>query len=256
MHLLDMPRTARHATRRTSRPPRYVPPRSAGSIPLSELLRRNGRAALETKQLDMLHRGETTSGKDITVHFAGDLDILSAPSVSIVGTRAVSDAGRQRAEWLSRKLAEAGVSVVSGLAKGVDTAAHEGALVVGGKTVAVIGTPLSKAYPIENAHLQERIYREHLLISPFAEGEAVYKSNFPARNRVMAAISDATVIIEASDSSGTLHQAAECARLKRWLFISQAIIDDPTITWPSKFLSYERAVKLNRVSEILERIQP
>jgi DNA processing protein len=144
---------------------------------------------------------------------------------------------------------------VSGLAKGVDRAAHEGALAAGGKTVAVIGTPLSKAYPIENAHLQEQIYREHLLISPFAEGEAVYKSNFPARNRVMAALSDATAIIEASDTSGTLHQAAECTRLKRWLFISQAIVDDPTVTWPAKFLSYERAVVLTKVSDITERIK-
>ena len=108
---------------------------------------------------------------------------------------------------------------------------------------------------IENAELQEKIYREHLLISPFAEGEAVHKSNFPARNRVMAALSDATAIIEASDTSGTLHQAAECARLNRWLFISQAIIDDPAIKWPSKFLRYERAVALNRVSDILDRIK-
>jgi transposase-like protein len=101
----------------------------------------------------------------------------------------------------------------------------------------------------------ERIYREHLLISPFAEGEAVFKSNFPTRNRVMATLSDATVIIEASDTSGTLHQAAECTRLKRWLFISQAIIDDAGVTWPAKFLNYERAVVLNRVSEILDRIK-
>jgi DNA processing protein len=118
----------------------------------------------------------------------------------------------------------------------------------------VIGTLLSKAYPIENAALQERIYGEHLLISPFAEGEVVFKSNFPARNRVMAALSDGTVIIEASDTSGTLHQAAECTRLKRWLFISQAIIDDKAIKWTANFLSYERAVVINRVSDILDRI--
>jgi DNA processing protein len=218
------------------------------------LLQLSGREALNSNQLDMLRRGETTSGKDILIHFAGKLDALTAPCISIVGTRNVSELGRQRAAWLSGRLAQAGVSVVSGLAKGVDTAAHEGTLAVGGKTVAVIGTPLSKAYPIENAGLQERIYREHLLISPFAEGEAVFKSNFPARNRVMAAVSDGTVIIEASDTSGTLHQAAECTRLKRWLFICQAIVDDPAIKWTAKFLSYERAVVLKKVSDILDRI--
>jgi len=71
----------------------------------------------------------------------------------------------------------------------------------------------------------------------------------------MPAVSDATVIVEASDTSGTLHQAAECTRLKRWLFISRAIVDDPAITWPARFLSYEKTVVLNRVSEILDRVQ-
>jgi DNA processing protein len=253
MHLLDM-RSARRQQVSRGRS-RYRAPEATGRIALSELLRLGARSELESKQLDMLRRGETTSGKDIVIHFAGDVEILKRPAVAVVGTREVSDRGRQRADWLSRKLAEAGIVIVSGLAKGVDRTAHEGAIAAGGKTVAVLGTPLDKAYPIENADLQQIIYREHLLISPFAIGEAVYKSNFPARNRVMAAISDATVIVEASDTSGTLHQAAECTRLKRWLFISQAIVDDPAITWPAKFLSYERAVVLNRVSEIIDRVQ-
>jgi DNA processing protein len=256
MHLSHMSRTAPRRHQPPSRPSRYRPPTEIEDIPLSQLLKRCGRDELASNQLDMLRRGETTSGKDIMIHLAGNLDILTVPCVSIVGTRDVSERGRQRAVWLSTKLAKAGVAVVSGLAKGVDTAAHESALAAGGKTVAVIGTPLSKAYPIENARLQENIYRDHLLISPFAEGEPVFRSNFPARNRVMAAVSDGTVIIEASDTSGTLHQAAECTRLKRWLFISQAIIDDPTIKWPAKFLmNYDRAFALNRVSEILDRVR-
>jgi len=255
MQLSPMPRSASRASQRSPRQSRYTPPTATHDISLSDLLRRSGRSELESKQLDMLRRGETTTGRDVLVHFAGNLDVLRAPCVSVVGTREVSELGRQRASWIARKLATAGVTVVSGLAKGVDTAALEIAIEAGGSTVAVIGTPLNKAYPIENAALQERIYREHLLISPFDEGEIVYKSNFPARNRVMAAVSDATVIIEASDTSGTLHQAAECTRLKRWLFISQAIIDDPAIKWPAKFMAYERAVALNRVSDILDRVQ-
>jgi DNA processing protein len=233
---------------------RYTPPEQFKTIALSALLRHSDRAELETKQFDMLRHGETTSGKDINVYAAADLDVLTAPCIAIVGTREVSEQGSKRANWLAARLAEAGVTIVSGLAKGVDAAAHQGALDVKGRTAAVIGTPLNKAYPIENAHLQEMIYRDHLLVSPFAEGEAVYKSNFPARNRVMAALTDGTVIIEASDTSGTLHQAAECTRLKRWLFISQAIVDDPNIKWPAKFLTYERAVVLRRVSDILDRV--
>src|SRR5205814_51885 len=110
--------------------------------------------------------------------------------------------------------------IVSGLARGIDTAALMGAIEKGGRTVAVIGTPLDKAYPAENADLQTEIYSHHLLVTPFRIGEQVFKANFPKRNRVMAAISDATVIIEASDTSGTLHQAAECEKLGRWLFIA------------------------------------
>lgn len=255
MHANAMPRITASPRQQSGAAARYTPPTGIETIALSELLRKSGRSELETNQLDMLQRGKTTTGRDVNIFAAGALDILAAPCVAIVGTREVSEPGRNRATWLAGKLAEAGVTVVSGLAKGVDRAAHEGAIAASGRTVAVIGTPLSKAYPVENAGLQEKIYREHLLVSPFAEGEAVYKSNFPARNRVMAALSDATVIIEASDTSGTLHQAAECTRLKRWLFISQAIVDDPNVKWPAKFLStYDRAVVLTRVSEIVERV--
>jgi predicted Rossmann fold nucleotide-binding protein DprA/Smf involved in DNA uptake len=93
-----------------------------------------------------------------------------------------------------------------------------------------------------------------LLLSPFKEGERVFKSNFPARNRVMAAISDATVIIEASDTSGTLHQAAECVRLGRWLFISKSVVEDPTLTWPQKFLGQPKVRVLASAIDVIDAI--
>jgi DNA processing protein len=109
--------------------------------------------------------------------------------------------GAAATEWLARKLSDAGIVVVSGLAYGVDTVAHTAALAQGGKTIAVLGTPLDKASPSENSDLQESIYREHLLISQFSSGEKTHRSNFPLRNRLMATISDATVVMEASDAS-------------------------------------------------------
>jgi DNA protecting protein DprA len=234
---------------------RYTAPSDRKSIPLSELLQRCGRPDLGTKQLDLLRRGETTSAKDVLVHYAGDLEVLSAPCVSIVGTREVSDVGRQRAARLARELVGAGVVVVSGLARGVDSAAHQGAIDNGGRTVAVIGTPLDKAYPAENAALQEAIYREHLLISPFAVGETVYRSNFPVRNRVMAALTDATVIVEASDTSGTLHQAAECQRLGRWLFIMRSVAEDQSLKWPSGFIGKPKVAVLSSTAELVHAVQ-
>jgi DNA processing protein len=189
------------------------------------------------------------------VFYAGELDLLDAPTVSIVGTREVSEAGWKRASQLARELAKSGITVVSGLAKGVDTAALTSAISNGGSVAAVIGTPLDKAYPAENAELQQQIYTHHLLMSPFKEGDRVFKSNFPVRNRVMAAISDATVIVEASDTSGTLHQAAECVRLGRWLFILKSVAEDRSLEWPARFLGKPNVEVLNGTDDVLKRIR-
>lgn len=159
-----------------------------------------------------------------------------------------------RARKLARGLAEANVAVVSGLAEGVDTAALTEAMNAGGRVAAVIGTPIDKAYPAKNAPLQEAIYRDHLLISQFRAGTRTFRSHFPERNRLMAAVSDATVVIEATDASGTLHQSAECVKLGRWLFIAKSVVEDPSVTWPAKFLDYENCVVLERVEDVLDRI--
>jgi len=211
-----------------------------------------GKEQLLAKQLDLLRTADDQ--EDIPIYFAGDLALLKQPTVAIVGTREVSDQGRARTRRLARELVDAGVTVMSGLARGVDAEAHESAVAHGGRTVGVIGTPLSKAYPAENARLQEEIYRGHLLLTPFAEGEKVFKGNFPKRNRIMAALSDATVIVEASDTSGTLHQAAECQRLGRWLFIAKAVVEDPTLRWPAKFLGKPRTAALSRTRDVLAAI--
>jgi len=144
--------------------------------------------------------------------------------------------------------------VVSGLAAGVDAIALGSAIRSGGRVIAVIGTPLNKAYPAQNVDMQEEIYRSHLLLSQFEIGERTFPSSFPARNRTMAAISDASVIIEASETSGTLHQAAECVRLGRWLGISKSVVEDPDLTWPEKFLKYEKCVVLESTGDLIERV--
>lgn len=185
------------------------------------------------------------------LYSAGDLSLLAWPGVAIVGTRNVSKAGAGRAKRLARELVEAGVVIVSGLAKGVDTAALTAAIEAGGRVIAVIGTPLDKAYPAENKRLQEQIYRDHLLISPFPDGERVFQSFFPQRNKVMATLSDATVIIEASNTSGTLHQAAACTKLGRWLFIAKSVIDNPALTWPQDFVRYPTTKTLTNTADVL-----
>jgi DNA protecting protein DprA len=230
----------------------YIPPVNRHEYPFADLLVRIGRGALEDRQMDFLR--DASSRREPALFYSGELDVLDAPSISIVGTREVTENGWKRASKLARQLVDLRVTIVSGLAKGVDTAALSTAIDSGGRVAAVIGTPLDKAYPAENAGLQQAIYSKHLLMSPFREGERVFRSNFPVRNRVMAAISDGTVIIEASDTSGTLHQAAECLRLGRWLFIAKSVLDDPTLTWPARFLTDKKTVVLESVSDIMDRI--
>jgi len=243
-----------HHRRRPFAGGRYRAPSEIHSIAVPALLAELGRGALEDKQLDFLR----PSGRvgDARIYYAGDLSELKRPAVSIVGTRDVSVEGWKRAYRLARELAEAGVTVVSGLAKGVDTAALQSALESGGRTAAVIGTPLDKAYPVENARMQERLWSEHLLMTPFRVGEQTFKGNFPKRNRVMAAVSDATVIVEASDTSGTLHQAAECGRLGRWLFIMRSVAEDSSLTWPAKFIDKPNVAVLASTQDILDVVKP
>jgi DNA processing protein len=229
---------------------KYVPPVGVRSVWLRDVLHTAERGSLTARQLDIFRSDDVGQAEDLKLYYAGDMGLVARPCVSIVGTREATHKGAARAARLASELVQLGVVVVSGLARGIDAAAQSSAVESGGSTIAVIGTPLSMASPSENAPLQELIWRKHLLISPFPEGSPVYRANFPQRNRVMAAISDATVIVEATDTSGTLHQAAECHRLGRWLFIMKAVADDETLSWPRKFLKYPKVMVLSATAEI------
>jgi DNA processing protein len=174
-----------------------------------------------------------------TLFVAGDTSILEQGArVSIVGARKASPEGLRRASKLASLLARRGIVVVSGLAEGIDTAAHQAAINHGGRTIAVLGTPLDQVYPKKNAPLQHQIMREHLVISQYPIGYPVQQKNFPQRNRTMALISDATVIIEATDTSGSLHQGWEALRLGRHLLITKSVAEDPKLKWPEQMLHY------------------
>jgi DNA processing protein len=174
------------------------------------------------------------------IHSVGDLSLVERPRIAIVGARKATVEGRRRATQLARDCARAGVVVVSGLAEGIDYAAHTAAIEHGGKTIAVIGTPLDAVYPSKHAELQRKIYREHLLLSPFMWGEKFVPTNFPERNRIMARLAMATIIIEASDTSGSLHQAAESVQVGHPVFIAAAVLENPKLTWPKRFIGDDK----------------
>jgi DNA processing protein len=230
----------------------YRPPDKVRTMTLGDLLA--GKREIVPGQ--QARFGFEVEGFALPLWCAGDVELVKKRAVSIVGTRDVSQLGAARARRLAKELSGEGVVVFSGLAKGVDTEALQSAIRSGGKVVAVIGTPIDKAYPAENKRLQEEIYTEHLLVSQFRPGQRVFPSHFPARNKLMAALSDATAIIEAGETSGTLHQAAECERLGRWLFIAQAVMDNASLTWPRKFAKYEKCRVLRSVTDILSAIDP
>ena len=174
-----------------------------------------------------------------TLYTAGDIGLLrSGPRVSVVGSRKASEEGIRRARLLTKALVSRHAVVVSGLAEGIDTAAHETAIELGGRTVAVLGTPLDKVFPAKNRPLQERIMREYLAVSQFPSGSATHPSSFPMRNRTMALLTDATVIVEAGEKSGTLHQGWEALRLGRLLFLMESVATNPALSWPAEMIRY------------------
>ena len=175
------------------------------------------------------------------------------PRVSVVGARKASPDGLKRAAKLARLLVKHGAIVISGLAEGIDAAAHTTAMDAGGRTVAVIGTPLSETYPAKHRELQHRLMRDHLVLSQFPEGYPTTRKNFPLRNRTMALVSDASVIVEASDGSGSLSQGWEALRLGRPLFLLASVLDQRGLSWPRKMMDYG-AMVLNKPEDLLEQL--
>ena len=155
----------------------------------------------------------------------GTADERDATSVAVVGTRHPTERGIDQARQLATGLAASGVPVISGLAAGIDSAAHTAALAAGGRTVAVIGTGIDRVYPPQNASLQEEIAAKGLLVSQFLPGSSPTKASFPMRNAVMSGYALATVIIEAADRSGSRMQARLALRHGRHVFLMRSLLE-------------------------------
>jgi DNA processing protein len=187
------------------------------------------------------------------LYTAGTMQIpLPRPRVAIVGSRQASPKSLTDAGAIAKALTREGVVIVSGLARGIDSAAHHAAIDSGGQTIAVLGTPLGRVYPLENAQLQAEIIKHHLAVSQFPLHSIVARSNFVRRNRVMALISDASVIVQAGESSGSLSQGYEALRLGRPLFIWKKLLESP-LSWPKEMVRYG-AMKLSDPKELLENL--
>jgi len=183
------------------------------------------------------------------LYYQGWWDLVESRCVAVVGTRTPSAEGIARTRRLVKALVQDDFTIVSGLAAGVDTVAHETAIEAGGRTIAVLGTPLTRTYPRQNAALQQRIAKDFLLISqvPVRRYEHQdYRRNrlfFPERNITMSALTEASIIVEAGETSGTLIQARAALSQGRKLFILDSCFRNPRLTWPQRFAN-EGAIRV------------
>lgn len=183
----------------------------------------------------------------------GELSILRRPAVAVVGSRRATGYGRRVAGALGAALARAGVPVVSGLALGIDAAAHRGALSVDGRVVGVLGSGIDVPHPPTNSALIRRVGDEHLLISEFLPGEPPLPHHFPRRNRILAALSEAVVVVEAAERSGALITADHATDLGREVIAVPGPVDRETSRGTNRLLRDGAAMVTDpaRVVEVL-----
>lgn len=195
------------------------------------------------------------------LYFQGLWDLVNTRCVALVGTREPSEDGKQRAAKLARLLAADGFTIVSGLARGIDTVAHTTAMDAGGFTIAVLGTPLTECYPPENRLLQQQIADKYLVMSQvpivrYAQQHFRSKKHFfPERNVTMSALTEATIIVEAGETSGTLVQARHALKQKRKLFILDNCFRNPALSWPEQFAN-QGAIRVTDYNDIKRHLAP
>ena len=154
----------------------------------------------------------------VMLYVRGDAQILNSPSLSIVGTRRPTVYGSQMAERMGRDLASRGLTIVSGLARGIDAIAHQGATAVGGRAIGVLGTGIDVCYPKENKKLYEKVLERGAIVSEFPTGSHPAPENFPVRNRIIAGLPLGVIIVEGKQYSGSLITARLAMEFGREVF--------------------------------------
>jgi DNA processing protein len=185
--------------------------------------------------------------------YRGQLERDDVRSVAVVGTRNPSEEGISRARKMAGALVGEGVTVLSGLALGIDAAAHEATLDAGGRTIAVMGTGILRTYPSANKALAERIVERGALVSQFWPTQSPAQHTFPRRNIVTSGMSQGTVVIEASKTSGAKMQARLALEHGKRAFLIESLVTSQP--WARSYLErYPRAVRVADVQEVIERL--
>lgn len=180
----------------------------------------------------------------------GALGILDAPCVAIVGTRRATSYGERMTFEIADALARAGVSVISGMARGIDGMAHRAALAAGGGTIAVLGTGVDIAYPNAHRALHAEIAQRGLLLSEELPGDRASGGSFPKRNRIIAALASVTIVVEAPHRSGALITASHALELNRDVAAVPGAIDVPQSAGPNALLR-DGAIMIAEIADVL-----
>ncbi|MFF2888062.1 DNA-processing protein DprA [Paenibacillus sp. NPDC057967] len=184
----------------------------------------------------------------------GRLELLERPAVAMVGTRVPTAYGRHMASAIAQELSEAGVTVVSGLARGIDSKAHEAAMKGPGGTIAVLPTPIDTCYPTENASLFRQLSEKGLLLSETPIGTKLHPGQFHQRNRIIAALSRATIVVEGARKSGSLITAKHALQMDRELFAVPGQITSPKSDGPNELIREGKARLLSETPQIFEEL--
>ncbi len=180
----------------------------------------------------------------------------AAPAVAVVGTRRPTGAGIESARAIARTLAQAGFAIVSGLAVGIDAAAHAAALEAGGTTVAVLGCGLDVGYPGPNLRLKERIAQEGTVVTEYPPGVGPLKQHFPARNRIIARLSAGVVVVEGAVTSGALVTARLALDLDRCVYAVPGSPRNPMASGPNELIRTARGALVTDARHVLEDLAP
>ncbi len=191
----------------------------------------------------------------IMFYVHGDRSLLSRPQLAIVGSRNPTPAGGENAQAFAEALAGAGLTITSGLALGIDGAAHRGALASGGTTLAVVGTGLDRVYPARHRELAHRIVEQGALVSEFPLGTPPRAENFPIRNRLISGLSLGTLVVEAAVQSGSLITARLAAEQGREVFAIPGSIHSP-LSRGCHALIRQGAKLVETAQDIIEELGP
>jgi DNA processing protein len=190
----------------------------------------------------------------VALYVRGSVSVLTGAQLAMVGSRKPTAGGRETALELAAHLTRCGLTIVSGLAEGIDGASHEGALIAGGPTVAIFGTGLGHVYPTKHATLAERIAANGALVSEFPPDVQVRRENFPRRNRIISGLSLGTVVVEAAEQSGSLITARLAGEQGRAIFAIPGSIHNPMARGCHKLIR-EGAKLVETADDILSELQ-